>query len=187
MPVALELDDDVDEVGASRLPLQLRGILKAKARRQKLLRGSRSLAQQLAAYKRARMSQIGRAIERARGNDLMFGLDSGAAGIGASTTANLATSPQKRNIPKRLIVSENIASNFVLSGAFVGVEPILATTSNISMAAFVQDSNIPAFRSVINEVGMDFSLTVTNIGGATQRFVATVIGTYVPYHGFAHY
>lgn len=183
---------DEDDFGAD--PRRARAMLAlpqlARLKGLRTLHRPMSRQQQLAvagyrAARAARAASWGRAIEQARGNDLMFGLDSGSAGIAAATTANLSTSPQKRNIPKRLIVSDTVASTFVLSGAFVGVEPILATTSNISMAAFVQNSNIPAFRAVVNEVGMDFSLTVTNISGANQRFVATVVGTYVPY-GFRY-
>lgn len=124
---------------------------------------------------------LGRAaqIESYRGDDVIYGLDSGAAGIAAGTTSTLSTSPQKRNIPTRLVVSQTVANNFVLSDIRVGVEPVLATTQALSMAIFVQDSTAPNFRAVVAEVGMDVSVTVTNISGAGARFTSTIVGAYI--------
>lgn len=124
---------------------------------------------------------LGRAaqIESYRGDDVIYGLDSGAAGIPATTTSTLSTSPQKRNIPTRLVVSQTVANNFVLSDIRVGVEPVLATTQALSMAIFVQDSTAPNFRAVVAEVGMDVSVTVTNISGAAARFTSTIVGAYI--------
>ena len=126
------------------------------------------------------MPNYAQALEAARGDDVIFGLDSGSAGIGAGVTAALSASPQKRNLPTRITVTSNMANNFVCSDIRVGVEPILATTSNISLAVFIEDSTAPNFRAVVNEVGMDFTMELTNITGATARFVATVVGVYVP-------
>ena len=126
---------------------------------------------------------LGRAaqIESYRGDDVIYGLDSGAAGVpaGAGSTVTLSTSPQKRNIPTRLVVSQTVANNFVLSDIRVGVEPVLATTQALSMAIFVQDSTAPNFRAVVAEVGMDVSVTVTNISGAGARFTSTIVGAYI--------
>lgn len=129
---------------------------------------------------RRAMPNYSRALEAARGDDVIFGLDSGSAGIASNVTAALSASPQKRNLPVRITVTQNIANNFVCSDIRVGVEPILATTSNISLAVFQQDSTAPNFRAVVNEVGMDFTMELTNVTGATARFVATVVGVYVP-------
>lgn len=118
--------------------------------------------------------------ELARGDDVIYGLDSGTTPIAAGATASLTTTPQKRHIPKRIFCSQIVANNFVLSDIRVGVEPVLATTANISLAVFVQDSTSPPFRAVICEIGMDFTVVVTNVGGAGARFVATVLGTYLP-------
>lgn len=126
---------------------------------------------------------LGRAaqIESYRGDDVIYGLDSGAPGVpsGAGSTVTLSTSPQKRNVPTRLVVSQTVANSFVLSDIRVGVEPVLATTQALSMAIFVQDSTAPNFRAVVAEVGMDVSVTVTNITGATVRFTATIVGAYL--------
>lgn len=119
-------------------------------------------------------------VELARGDDVYYGLDSGAAGVGAGTSASLSTTPQKRHIPKRLTVSSTVANNFVISDIRVGVEPVLATTSNMSMAIFIQDATTPSFRAVVCEIGMDFTVVVTNITGAGARFTAAVAGTYLP-------
>jgi len=122
---------------------------------------------------------LGRAaqIEAYRGDDVIYGLD--AASVAAGTTQSLSTSPQKRNVPTRLTVSQTVANNFVLSDIRVGVEPVLATTQNLSMAIFVQDSTAPNFRAVVAEVGMDVSVVVTNISGAAARFTATIVGAYL--------
>lgn len=121
---------------------------------------------------------LGRAaqIEAYRGDDVIYGLDQVVV---ANTTNSLSTSPQKRNVPTRLVVSQTVANNFVLSDIRVGVEPVLATTQNLSMAIFVQDSTAPNFRAVVCEVGMDFTATVTNITGADSRFTATIVGAYI--------
>ena len=124
---------------------------------------------------------LGRAaqIESYRGDDVIYGLDSGAVLIPALGPATLSTSPQKRNIPTRLVVSQTVANNFVLSDIRVGVEPVLATTQALSMAIFVQDSTAPNFRAVVAEVGMDVSITVQNISGAGARFTSTIVGAYI--------
>lgn len=126
---------------------------------------------------------LGRAaqIEAYRGDDVIYGLDSGGAPnlVPAGNSRTLSTSPQKRNVPTRLVVSQTVANNFVLSDIRVGVEPVLATTQSLSMSIFVQDSTAPNFRAVVAEVGMDVSITVTNISGADARFTATIVGAYL--------
>jgi hypothetical protein len=119
-------------------------------------------------------------VEILRGDDVMFGVDTGATLIAAGVSATITTAPQKRNMPSKLFLSAGVAANFVINDIRVGVDPVLATTGAISAAVFVQDSNAPPFRSVICEVGMDFSMTVTNISAAAARFTATVQGKYVP-------
>lgn len=121
---------------------------------------------------------LGRAaqIEAYRGDDVIYGLD---ATVPANTTQAISSSPQKRNVPQRIAVSQTVANNFVLSDIRVGVEPVLATTQNISMAIFIQDSTAPNFRAVVCEVGMDFTIEVTNVTGAAARFTATVVGAYI--------
>lgn len=119
-------------------------------------------------------------VELARGDDVYYGLDSGAAGVAAASSASLSTTPQKRHIPKRMTVTSTVANNFVISDIRVGVEPVLATTSNMSMAVFIQDATAPSFRAVVCEIGMDFTVVVTNVTGAAARFTASVIGTYLP-------
>lgn len=118
--------------------------------------------------------------EHARGDDIIYGLDSGTVGVPAGNTVSISTTPQKRHIPKRISLTATVAGNFILSDLRVGVEPVLATTGNISLAIFVQDSTSPPFRAVLCEVGMDVTVVVTNITAGAVRFTATVIGTYVP-------
>lgn len=125
---------------------------------------------------------LGRAaqIEAYRGDDVIYGLDALVPASGApGSTAAISSSPQKRNVPQRIVVSQTVANNFVLSDIRVGVEPVLATTQNLSMAIFVQDSTAPNFRAVVCEVGMDFTVEVTNVTGAAARFTATVVGAYI--------
>ena len=120
-------------------------------------------------------------VELARGDDVMYGLDSGAANVAAGATATITVTPQKRHIPQRITLSGNVANNFVITDIRSGVEPILITVGAISAAVFIQDSTVPPFRSVVMEVGMDFSITVTNVTGAAQRFTCTVLGKYLPW------
>jgi hypothetical protein len=141
--------------------------------------GAPAGAKQMQAIPPGLRAALGRAaqIEAYRGDDVIYGLD--AAAVAAGATSSLSTSPQKRNIPTRLTVSQTVANNFVLSDIRVGVEPVLATTQNLSMAIFVQDSTAPNFRAVVAEVGMDVSVVVTNISGAAARFTATIVGAYL--------
>ena len=112
---------------------------------------------------------------------LVYGVNSGAAPlIVAGATATIIVTPQKRHIPEKLVMSEAMAAAFLITGIFAGVEPVLATTGPISSAIFVQDSTAAHFKSVIMDVGMDFSVGVTNISGADARFTTTVVGKPVP-------
>lgn len=121
-------------------------------------------------------------VELARGDDIMYGIDSAAVNIAAAATATLTVTPQKRHIPQRIVLSAATAANFVVNDLRVGVEPVLATTGAISAAVFIQDaSQTPPFRAVVCEVGMTVSIQVTNISGAAARFTCTVIGKYLPW------
>lgn len=111
---------------------------------------------------------------------IVYGVDSGVTLIPNGATATVTVTPQKRHIPERLVMSAAMAGNFLVTGIFAGVEPVLATTGPISAAIFVQDSTAQNFKSVIMDVGMDFSVGVTNISGADARFTATVVGKPVP-------
>ena len=121
-------------------------------------------------------------VEAVRGNDTIYGLDSGVAGVGAGVTATLTVTPQKRHIPVRIVMGGATAAAFVVTDIRAGVEPILSTVGAISAAIFIQDATAPNFRSVVMEVGMDFSITVTNITGANVRFTATVVSRYLPWY-----
>ena len=110
----------------------------------------------------------------------IYGVDSGSVLIPAAAAATITVTPQKRHIPEKLVMSTAVAAAFLITGIFAGVEPVLATTGPISAAIFVQDSTSAAFKSVIMDVGMDFSVGVTNISGADARFTTTVVGKPVP-------
>ncbi len=109
-----------------------------------------------------------------------YGVDSGAVLIPAGATALVTVTPQKRHIPEKLSLTAAMAAAFLITTIDAGVEPVLATTGPISAAIFIQDSTAPAFKSVIMDVGMDFTVGVTNISGADARFSTTVIGKPVP-------
>lgn len=117
--------------------------------------------------------------EAARGEDTIYGFDSGST-IANATTATLTVAPQKRHTPTRVVTDSTTAAGFLMSDFRVGVEPLLATVGNISMAIFIENSTAPNFRTVVCEVGMDVSIVVTNISGGALRFTATVVGTYLP-------
>ncbi len=110
-----------------------------------------------------------------------FGVDSGGVLlIAAGASATILVRPQKTMIPERLVMSETMAGNFLITDIDAGVESLLATTGPISAALFVQDSTVLALKSVMMTVGMDFSVGVTNITGAPLRFTTTVVGKPVP-------
>lgn len=157
------------------LPAAMRKRAQAIAARQ---RGKKlNLANLLGAQNRLPLAVV---TEHARGDDVIYGLDTGSTNVAAAATVSVSTTPQKRHIPKKISLTSTVAGNFILSDIRVGVEPVLATTGNISLAIFIQDSTSPPFRAVLCEVGMDFTVVVTNVNAAGQRFTATVIGTYVP-------
>lgn len=115
------------------------------------------------------------AFELARGNEALFGMDSGAALLAPGTGGTVFTGPQKPCIPTRLVLSDNMANNFTMSNLSVGVEPILLTNgTNINLACFTPQSTASPFRSVLCHVGNTISAAITNFGGANARFIATI-------------
>ncbi len=110
---------------------------------------------------------------------IIYGVDSGEL-IPVDASAVITVTPQKRHIPEKLVLTQVIAGSFVINAIAAGVEPVLATTGPISAAIFVQDSTSAAFKSVVMDVGMDFSVGVTNISNAPARFISTVVGRPVP-------
>ncbi len=110
-----------------------------------------------------------------------FGVDSGGVAlIAGAASATILVRPQKQLIPERLVMSETMAANFLITDIDAGVESLLATTGPISAALFVQDSTVLALKSIVMTVGMDFSVGVTNITAAPLRFTTTVVGKPVP-------
>ncbi len=110
-----------------------------------------------------------------------FGVDSGGVAlIAGAASATILVRPQKQMIPERLVMSETMAGNFLITDIDAGVESLLATTGPISAALFVQDSTVLALKSIVMTVGMDFSVGVTNITAAPLRFTTTVVGKPVP-------
>lgn len=174
---------ELDSMGATRYQAALAAMSRGGSPRLDYLR-ARAAAEEAALVRDGLVQESALSpyekIEVARGNDLMYGLDSGAAGVGAGLTATLTVTPQKKHIPQRIVLSAAVASNFVITDIRAGVEPILATVGAISAAVFIQDATTPPFRAVVMEVGMDFSITVTNVSAAIARFTCTVIGRYLP-------
>lgn len=133
-----------------------------------------------ASLAQAQQAVVAQEVEASRGDFLYYGVDSGAANIGAGATATLTVTPQKRHIPTTIRLSSNVADRFAITDIRVGVEPVLATVGAISAAIFIQDSEAPAFRATVCEIGTDFSITVENMTGAPARFLCTVVGRYLP-------
>lgn len=109
-----------------------------------------------------------------------YGVDSGTVLIPNGTTANIIVTPQVKHIPEKLVLTTAIANNFLITGIFAGVNPLLATTGPITAALFIQDSTTPALKSMVMPVGMDLTVGVQNISGADARFTAAVVGKPVP-------
>lgn len=120
-------------------------------------------------------------LELAKGEDYLFGLDSGAAGVNGGITVTISTPPQKRCLPHRITVGDATITNFGCSAISIGVEPVLITTGLMSLAVFRSDSVSPSFRSVPLDVGMDFSMTVTNITLTDGlRYLVTITAKALP-------
>jgi len=116
--------------------------------------------------------------ELARGDESPIGMDSGTVLIPAGASATVFTSPQKPCIPSRMVLTDAIANTFIMLSLTVGVEPIFLTNGvAVSLAAFTPQSTVAEFRSVLCHVGNSISATITNIGGAPARFVATIYAT----------
>jgi len=116
--------------------------------------------------------------EMARGDESPIGMDSGTVLIPAGASATVFTSPQKPCIPSRMVLTDAIANTFIMLSLTVGVEPIFLTNGvAVSLAAFTPQSTVAEFRSVLCHVGNSISATITNIGGASARFVATIYAT----------
>jgi len=116
--------------------------------------------------------------ELARGDESPIGMDSGTVLIPAGASATVFTSPQKPCIPSRMVLTDAIANTFIMLSLTVGVEPIFLTNGvAVSLAAFTPQSTVAEFRSVLCHVGNTISATITNIGGAAARFVATIYAT----------
>jgi hypothetical protein len=79
-----------------------------------------------------------------------------------------------------LSLTDAIAGTFVITDMRTGVQPIMATVGAMSASLFTPASTVCPFRSVVLEVGMDFSVTVQNATGSPARFTATVIGKALP-------
>lgn len=95
-------------------------------------------------------------------------------GIAAGAQSTIVAAPQKRNVPRRLFLSETVADNFTIDNIVVGVEPVLATAGAIAASAFVPNSLVPDFVQRRCEVSMNVTVTATNISGAAATFAATM-------------
>lgn len=104
--------------------------------------------------------------------DHLYGFDSGVVAAGA--TALIVTEPQLRNQPRRLFLTEAVATNFLIRDIRVGVMPLLATTGPISAACFTPAALVPNFKRLICEVNQQVTVEVQNITAADQRFLATM-------------
>lgn len=103
-----------------------------------------------------------------------FGVDSGATLIATTASATINVQPQQRCVPTTMTLTELIAETFIAANLTVGVKPLLITTGNISLAQFVQNSTAPTFTRIMLTPGVLFSILVTNISGASARFIANV-------------
>jgi hypothetical protein len=123
------------------------------------------------------------ALEMARGNQAILGLDSGAVLIAAGATQTINTFPQKPCVLSRMIVSTAQAGNFILLALTVGTESVLLTNGvAMSLSAFEPASTAPDFRSVLAYPGVTISAQVTNTSAVPQRFTATLYA--VPWVGY---
>ena len=104
----------------------------------------------------------------------VFGVDSGATLIATTASATINVQPQQRCVPTTMTLTEIIAETFIAANLNVGVKPLLITTGNISLAQFVQNSTSPTFTRIMLTPGVLFSILVTNISGASARFIANV-------------
>ncbi len=82
-------------------------------------------------------------------------------------------------MPETICVTSEVGEAFVFEGVFSGVQPIMATTAPMSLSLFLLDNEPMAFKSVLLERRVDFSITgITNTSDEPRRFKCEVWGTY---------
>lgn len=103
----------------------------------------------------------------------LIGIDSDTYKIEPAATATLTVTPAHAIIPQRLIIPEHICNLFVVNDLRAGVDPLIDTA--VSSAVFRGDSSYAFSRIVRTVIGMDLSVTVTNISAEPQRFEAIIL------------
>ncbi len=103
-------------------------------------------------------------------------------GIPAGATATVTTTPHARHTPVRFIVDGSCSHWFTIRQLNAGVESLIqgrngGPDGGISASVFLPEASpAVALRPVLMEVGMDFSVTMTNISNEGRPFRAAVIG-----------
>jgi hypothetical protein len=105
-----------------------------------------------------------------------WGVDSGSTLIAAGNAATITVQPQEACWPAGLNLTSTIADQFLISGIFVGVQPLLTTTGALSAAIFVQNTTAPRFRRIFLQVGKNFTIGVVNFDAVPRRFACTAFG-----------
>ena len=103
--------------------------------------------------------------------------------ISAGSTVSMMIKPAKRVVIDRLaIASSCVRDSFVVNDLRCGIEPLLDGRGSFSAEAFHPAYDIhPRLRPMLCDVGMDVSLSVTNITGAARRFNAELYCRVVPW------
>lgn len=103
-------------------------------------------------------------------------LVSPVGGIAAGASFTINQTSQTIFKPKRLNVSRAIADFFLIDSFSVGNVPLSAAAGAVPAASFATDATGANVRKVTANPGVQIVLQVTNIDGATHRFLSTLFG-----------
>jgi len=118
-------------------------------------------------------------IESSDSPSFIYAIDSGVVLLPPSVTCYISTTPHKRHIPQRIIMSAMVANSFHITEIRAGIEPILCTSNGPVLAGLLQEG--VTFKRIIMDIGMDFTIEATNITTAPARFLCNVVGQYAPW------
>lgn len=103
------------------------------------------------------------------------GFDSGAA-IAANASLTITVQPQVLFRSERFIVPSDIAGQFLINDIKCGKDSMYAATGPVHARTFDERGVDCGLMLATSQVSQQISVNVTNIGGAPQRFFATMLG-----------
>jgi hypothetical protein len=125
-----------------------------------------------------RMAQQGAVIRQQAplvSRDYPIGFDSGTP-IDAGGTLSITVQPQVLFRAERFVVPSDIAGQFLINDIKVGKDSMLAAAGSLPARAFDERAVGVRMMLATSQVSQQIIVSVTNIGGAPQRFNAVIFG-----------